>query len=433
MATQSAIQTISNIPGSATIARGERILEKGILPIGLLKAYEDGLYEAIQRYEIPPTAYFDYQEYAPNEQVIGTTIALLDRLQIPPQLLQRPEAALFALAVGNAWLIAHTEYIRTGHTTQNELLAEEQSLISILQAISTGIKDTTLPVIGEPAGPSQSLFVQPPPSQRIRIQEDQVMSIQACIDAFTDTSRSLEWEHKAKDRGPYGLVHHQYLFLLGQDISQFQIRSLRIRGEELATRTNGGFAWFTVDRSGLPTIVLPNDADNSTAQHELGHLFFPRLSTGNPRLLFAAIDEAWVEYTVDHPAAYTEQRNVLKILLEDPQVALSLATFYRTGLPEHRERFFSNIVKKFGLQGFLQIARMNTLDVYTAYGLATDPSAVEQFLRLAEYAPATNMMSRRLMHTRGFTEANVQSVPTPISEDERFAADYLHYLQSRNL
>lgn len=124
-----------------------------------------------------------------------------------------------------------------------------------------------------------------------------------------------------------------------------------------------GYTSFYISREDEFIIVFNRDYHQpDSIEHEYAHSQSDGMSNWYQRLLFRGVNEALTESSTSTPQSYRAQREFLNQLLHDhPEYEDTLYEAY-VGNEESRTKIFSEIIKDYGVEGFLTFARVAPID-----------------------------------------------------------------------
>ncbi len=311
--------------------------------------FEQKLNRAIDYYEINSAFIND------KNTVIKIAIRFLKKYDVDTKFAEEPERNLFLLAIVDAWISTSS-------------LKEKKSLLCIFKLVVTGLNEQK----------QFSSF-----SQRIRTFSQQkralgekfdpqakqnnhhTLFIDRLIEYISDSVSNID---EIKTRKAHQILTNWSESSLLQKVRKtlgiespekeypVSIKILKITSQEMTEQLGDSALFLTY--SGNRYIILANDYQTRSLEHEYTHSQSTGIASGYKGLLFLGLNEALTENAISSPTNYTLDRNFLiKLLQIHPEYEDLLYKAYR-GNKDARKKIFSLLVNDYGLVGFLNLARM---------------------------------------------------------------------------
>jgi hypothetical protein len=291
----------------------------------------------------------------PRNEVHEVARGMLGSYRIQKSFANHPERMLFTLALADSWL-------------EEGSFTERKAFLDIFKLVATGVveedKYTTLSekvrVWGESPNLRAGMFI-PDASKGNKFSE------------FVDKVLDFAKKHEDKQLSEYsrgvvadwsqGSFLHDVrtkLGLIKEKETKAEIVVLRKDSYEMERALGYSSLYFTNFDTGLRRIYLSNDL--VSFEHEYAHTQSKGLNRWYMVQLFRGLNEAVTEHAVKDPTSYVSQRIFLrKFLAKDPSFKGLVYSAYMGG-DQERVKLFKEIIKGWGLTGFIKFARMSPID-----------------------------------------------------------------------
>lgn len=310
--------------------------------------WHDDLSKLFDQYKVPE----DLLKIS-KEDLIIKSISLLGRYDVNLDFTKDPEKSIFILAIADSWS-------RTSSTREKKALLE---IMKLLMIKGTEIASEYIKFLCKKD--AKSVSVINPNSKEGHPVNSFVQEVYEFVMANLDSQKTEKmnsfinkksWED-ADD--PILMQARKKLNITKETERPFKIIVLNKSKKDIEKMTGG--AAFVMTRNGQKTLVLGSEeADLNIISHEYAHTQSEGLYVDFLGLLFRGLNEATTDLMVpSFNRTYTTQGSVLDRInsitgfeLEDP-----LLKAYKEG-GDSKKSFFQFIIERFGLEGFLKLARM---------------------------------------------------------------------------
>lgn len=315
------------------------------------KAFESSLQETLHFYSLDESVL-----QTDTSTIFDTASSLMKDYDIHPYFLRHPERNLFTLAIAQKW-------------NNKANMHEKNALLDTFKLVATGLTENQ--TYGTYSGYVKKLSLKNAPSGTMYDPQAYLNntfgSYHEFLKNFIAENYDEEETQKAKsiiaDWSPSSPLSHvrSVLGITQETEKKFETIIVSKTYEELMHGKVGYAACFTTTL-GKPTIILGKNYECGMLEHEYAH----SQSTGVWRwyqlLLFRGITEALTESCTSQPVTYASQRKVLNLLITQHPYLETLAYSSYTGSEESRQKLFTEIIRLYGLDGFLTFARLAPVD-----------------------------------------------------------------------
>lgn len=246
---------------------------------------------------------------------------------------------------------------------------EKHSLLNTLKLVATGMQENQK--YGTYSGYVKKLSLKNTPSGTMYDPEAYMNNthteyhsyLKKFITENTDIALTNKTKSKVNEWGENSVLHHVRTFLgITQNIElPFDIIVVKQSYEELM-HGKVGFAAFYTTAPGKPTIVLGSNYEKGMIEHEYAHSQSKGMWRWYQLLLFRGVTEALTESCTTSPTSYAKQRKVIDLIFtKHPEWKKIFYSAY-IGNEFARQDLFTQILYKYGFDGFLTLARMAPVD-----------------------------------------------------------------------
>jgi hypothetical protein len=285
-----------------------------------------------------------------------TAQTLIDSYDIHPLFFRHPERSLFTLAISHKW-------------NAKSNLHEKNALLNTFKLVATGL--TPEQKYGTYSGYVKKLSIRNAPSGTMYDPQAYLNNTFGNYHQFLkqylkdnyDERETARTQELIADWSPSSPLHYvrKTLRIAKEHERPFDVIVVSKTYQELMNGRVGYAALYTTTL-GKPTLVLGKNYEKGMLEHEYAHSQSTGIWRWYQLLLFRGITEGLTESCTSTPTTYISQRKVLNLLIKKhPHLKKILYDSYK-GDESTRQKLFSEIIKLYGLEGFLTLARVAPVD-----------------------------------------------------------------------
>ncbi|MEO6508321.1 MAG: hypothetical protein ABIO02_00040 [Patescibacteria group bacterium] len=309
-------------------------------------SFESALKDTIGALEIPSSAF-----NTRVSDVVWTATELLEEHQMLPEFAHSYERLLFALAIGNEW---HAASFPERIDLENvlKLAAVDES-----ETYSYSIKVSELAGAGYDSG----LYFDPESVNAgiVSWDKNRVSSVNEYADLNQDKIASLRLQQRLKYEKRLLQSVKDKLHIIEETEWPYEIQVLNKSCRQI-NEDIGGAAWCLLN-PGKSTMILGRDFRLGHLQHEYAHTqSLDGVMSGYQGMLFTGLNEGITESKIASPYTYEFQRYLYRYITNNSKGKELVNKAYRDS--SYKLDLYSYLVQKFGLRGYLAIARVGDND-----------------------------------------------------------------------